>query len=75
MLEVTDVRVERLQEISSTDAMSEGVAVDSPAAHQAVSAYRDLWESINGAGSWDENPFVWVVEFKSCSHSGAAKHE
>ena len=31
------------------------------AAHQS---YRSLWESINGPGSWGENPFVWVVEFR-----------
>ena len=71
-LEVTGMRVERLNDISSVDAMAEGVAVDSPAAHQAVSAYKDLWESINGEGSWTANPFVWVVEF-SLSRSG--KHE
>lgn len=30
----------------------------------AVKAFSELWETINGTGSWDTNPFVWVVEFK-----------
>ena len=61
-LEVTAVRVERLQDISEADAMAEGCYTD-PAC-PAYDAYRSLWESINGPGSWDANPWVWVIEFK-----------
>ena len=70
-LEITGVRVERLRDISQSDAMDEGVSVGSPATFQAVAAFRDLWESINGEGSWNENPFVWVVCF---GLSREAKH-
>jgi hypothetical protein len=62
VLEIADVRVERLQEISEADALAEGIGpdrVDDP-----VLAYREVWERINGTGSWDENPLVWVVEFR-----------
>lgn len=59
-LEIVSVRVERLQDISHSDAMAEGMAWD-----DAVFDYRTLWESINGPGSWDANPWVWVVEFKN----------
>lgn len=33
-------------------------------AEAATASYRSLWESINGEGSWDENPWVWVISFK-----------
>lgn len=64
-LEVTEVRVERLQAISRGDAMAEGC----PFANMAAGPdprdwYRDLWNEINGAGAWDLDPFVWVVAFK-----------
>lgn len=66
-LEVTGVRVERLQEISEADAMAEGVNWEEFAGLARFTArklYGELWETINGAGSWAANPWVWVVEFK-----------
>jgi hypothetical protein len=71
MLEVTGVRVERLQDISVSDALAEGVNVHPDhhgkprtSIYSPVQDYRDLWESINGPESWDANPWVWVVDFK-----------
>lgn len=104
-LEITGVRVERLQEISEADAVAEGCKADpfpgpwwqgyrdignGDVIHQqaigetppswmiepkrmphkphldrsAVDAYRALWMQINGPGSWDANPLVWVLEFR-----------
>lgn len=72
LLEVTEVRVERLQDISEADALAEGVAefargALSPEgqAHLSPSEqFRYLWESVNGPGSWDANPWVWCVSFR-----------
>lgn len=77
-LEITGVRVGRLQDISEADARSEGCTQNHNGyfwggPHQtggmkqmatALQAYQDLWESINGPGSWDANPWVWVLEFR-----------
>ena len=104
-LEVTGVRVERLQDISEADAIAEGCKAkpfpgpwwqgylrmdDGELIHQqavgeappdwmvephrmrshtdldrsAADAYRALWDQINDSGSWDANPWVWVVEFR-----------
>ncbi len=106
-LEITGVRVERLQEISEGDAIAEGIQIQNgdgtgPGAgfkwdgpgywggsyysrngyktyhvqgafccgchvgmqSAAACAFRELWERINGAGSWSANPWVWVIEFK-----------
>jgi len=70
-LEITGVRVERLKDISADDAYDEGAA-DWAAETQRngnkwpniVRAYQGLWESINGPGSWDANPWVWAISFR-----------
>jgi len=60
-LEITGVRVERLHAISEADSRAEG-AVQHP--DGPWHAFRSLWTLVNGAESWDANPWVWVVEFK-----------
>ena len=65
-LEITGVRVERLQDISKDDAKAEGVDALPMETRRATAKadFHALWESINGAGSWDANPWVWVLEFR-----------
>jgi len=67
-LEITGVMVERLRDISEDDAMAEGATpsiVGGDLDHLRYRAgFQSLWESINGAGSWDKNPWVWVISFK-----------
>jgi hypothetical protein len=66
LLDVTDVRVERLHDISEADAIAEGVNAKhtADASYTARESYAVLWEQINGPGSWDATPWVWVIEFK-----------
>ncbi|WP_110599759.1 hypothetical protein [Salinicola lusitanus] len=86
LLDVSTVRVERLQEISKVDACREGLFAErydwrvsefylddmayrsAPDAQVRYSdprhAFKELWESINGTGSWAANPWAWVVEFR-----------
>lgn len=66
LLEITAVRVERLQDISETDAQAEGVAnsLHLRGGRLARENFAHLWWTINGDGSWEANPWVWVVEFK-----------
>lgn len=65
-LEITDVRVERLQDISIADAKAEGSFTHghSGAEISPRTGFRHLWARINGHESWDANPCVWVIEFK-----------
>lgn len=61
-LEITGVRVERLQDISTRDCWAEGIAASPDV--DPVHEYRELWELINGRGSWESNSWVWIVEFR-----------
>lgn len=74
-LEITDIRVERLQDISEKDAIAEGVTDPSAGTdYQAppdcdyksgpVTWFAMLWSRISGIESWRQNPWVWVIEFK-----------
>ena len=64
-LEITDVKVERLQDISRGDAMAEGRPFPNIAKEtDPVGWFKALWQSINGKDSWESNPWVWGIEFK-----------
>ena len=60
-LEITDVRAERVVDISKEDAIAEGI---SAADSSPLDSFERLWDAIYGRGSWCENPLVWVIEFK-----------
>ena len=74
-LEITDVRVERVQDITEADALAEGFSDKAADANIAARVANDtparmefalLWDKLNkkrGYG-WETNPFVWVVSFK-----------
>lgn len=71
VLEVTSVRVQRLQDISEHDAAAEGVTTWAPGAlspegqkADPSDQFRWLWTSINGDASWYADPWVWALEFR-----------
>lgn len=83
LLEITAVRVERLNDISQADAIAEG----GPPSHPSIDAVsRDYgfpdfsrswlaqtWQHIYGEESWSANPWVWVIEFKRVEVRDASK--
>lgn len=64
-LEITGVRVERLQSISEADATAEGTpnSLHLPGGRFANENFAHLWEAINGPESWAANPWVWAITF------------
>ena len=83
-LTVTDVRVQRLQEISQDDAIAEGIefrpdsgwatwnsdgSMRCGGSPMPIDAYRCLWTNINGTGAWDENPWVAAYTFTVERHN------
>lgn len=74
-LRITNVRVERLQDITEQDAIAEGIQRTDAVnewyfkagvynTDSQLIAFERLWQSINGSGSWNANTWVWVVEFE-----------
>lgn len=86
-LKLKDIRVERLNNISESDSLQEGIqpftkdnnlfkyGLDGwewqSMPKYARDAYKTLWQKINGEKSWEENPFVWVYEFERTDESFA----
>lgn len=75
-LEITNARVERLQKISTQDAMNEGLAPNTMPQRDndpyckidgTIRAFGQLWDSIYVKDTWEKNPWVWVIEFKRAS--------
>lgn len=78
-IEITDIRCEPLQDMRPDDAIAEGIKprneseryqywhykLDRWDCNNPIISYASLWESINGIGSWDKNPDVWVLTFKA----------
>ena len=72
-LEITNIRVKRLQDISNKDALAEGIenffgvtySGRFPPADGRL-RFSEMLESTKGKGSWAANPWVWVIEFKRC---------
>lgn len=79
-LEVTDVRVERLQDISEADAREEGIppkycdGSGCTCEQDVIGEYAELWDALNASRGygWDVNPFVWVLTFRRLNQENAS---
>lgn len=84
-LQVTDIRVERLQDINPSDVTAEGIGESFRSGAKSMASasidhnlwsskqirlFKDLWGSINGPESWEASPWVWVISFDVLSTTG-----
>ena len=67
LLEITDIRAERLQEITPTDCIAEGIETSGRGEYgKWLTSFKELWDSLNakrGYG-WEVNPWVWIISFR-----------
>ncbi|TGL75400.1 hypothetical protein [Leptospira levettii] len=71
-LRIKNIRIKRLNETSVKDCYDEGtpgLIASWDSADVVLEKFIDLWESINGKGSWNQNPWVWVIEFEVVTSS------
>lgn len=76
-LSIVEVRIERLQAISAADCLAEGIedldggwalyGGERRRTFDPVLSFKSLWQSINGADSWEANPWVWALTFQRLS--------
>lgn len=83
-LMMEEIRVERVQDISEEDAVAEGVLssggqyfhyLKKKWGPSPIHSFQSLWQSINGWNSWNQNPGVWVVKFRTLSKTGRPSDE
>lgn len=80
-LKVTEVRVERLQDITHVDIIKEGIepeCLNARSGEKTRDDFRRLWDSTvdktkTGLYGWDANPWVWAIEFERCQDPGGWK--
>ena len=74
VIEITDVRCERIQGISVGDIMAEGCRLDSSMqAQEYRDAFKELWNETNGKDAWERNDWVFAYTFKVANDQGESQ--
>jgi hypothetical protein len=74
-LEITGVRLEKIRNITLGEICKEGLAgsiYEFTPVQAGFKFFAGFWDEIYGSGSWDANPWVWVIEFKRVDSEVAA---